>query len=462
MSPPQRGQRGRSGSGRESPTRASNGARSANEARRVLGVFTATAIVVASMVGTGVFTTTGLLAADLRSSVAILLAWVVGGALAMCGALCYGELAAAMPRNGGEYVLLSRIYHPAAGFLAGWVSMVVGFSAPIAASAVAFGQYLGAVFPAVPTRAAAAALVLVLSVLHATDVRLGSATQNVFTVIKVLLIVVFAAGAFLFGTQAMGSAVSGDVVRPTVHAGPFAVALIFVSFAYSGWNAAVYIAGEVEHPPKTLPRALATGTAVVVALYLLLNVVFLYAVPVEQMAGVVEVGHLAATRLFGEAAGRALSMTIALALVSSVSAMVMSGPRVYQTMGEDYRLFGWLARLRRSGAPARAVGLQALLAVGMIATATFDSLLTYIGFTLSLCTGLTVAGVIVLRRRRPDLPRPYRTWGYPATPLLFLLLTTWMIGHAFWQRPVESLAGLATLAVGGLLYFAGRRTGSSP
>jgi APA family basic amino acid/polyamine antiporter len=424
----------------------------ANGGRRRLGGTTATLLVVANMVGTGVFTTTGLLIRDLQSPSAVLVAWLVGGLLALCGALAYSELVAAIPRNGGEYALLSRVFHPAVGFVAGWISLVVGFSAPIAASALAFGQYFGALVPGAHPMVAAIVLVLLLSMVHGLHVTMGSGVQNVFTLAKVGLILVLVAGGLALGQpervlSGQGPSVSDSVLSPT-----FAIGLIFISFAYSGWNGAAYLAGEVRRPARTLPRALVAGTALVMVLFLALNFVFLSSAPAEELSGVVEVGHVAAIRLFGPRAGMLLSGVIALALVSSVGAMIMAGPRVYEAMGANCPRLAFLRYRTQRGGPAAAVMLQAIVALVMVATATFEVLLTYIGFTLSLMAGLTVLGVLWLRLREPRLRRPYRAWGYPLTPLAFVALSGWMIMHALIERPIIALVGLGTLAAGGVLY----------
>ncbi len=420
------------------------GVPAAPEQPRRIGGATATLLVAASMIGTGVFSTTGLLVAELGSARAVLAAWAVGGALALCGALSYGELGAALPRNGGEYRLLGRIYHPALGFAAGIVSLVVGFSAPLAASALAFGRYLAAAVPGVPPLAAGIAIVAVLSVPHALHVRAGARLQAAVTALEVALVLAFADAASAHGDASRLAAPAtpppGGAFGP-----PFAAALIYVSFAYSGWNGAVYLAGEVTRPSRTLPRALFLGTAAVAVLYLALNAAFLAAAPPGELAGVVEVGHVAATRLLGPGAGRALSALVALVLASSVGAMLMAGPRVYEAMGLDHPSLAVLARRTPHGGPWVAVALQALLAVAMMATASFSGLLRYIGFTLSLVAGLTVLGVVVLRRREPALARPYRTWGYPATPLLFVALSAWMVIHALAEAPASAGAGLATI-----------------
>jgi APA family basic amino acid/polyamine antiporter len=414
------------------------------------------AVVVASMIGTGIFTTTGFLVADLNAVMPVLIIWLVGGFLALCGAWAYGELSAAIPRSGGEYHFLSRIYHPLLGFLAGWISLIVGFSAPIAAAAIAFSKYSAAVLPSFPTLVGAVGLIILLSIAHIADVKLGSYIQNFFTILKVVLICIF-----IVGGLGLPPAVPLQITSPdwSVMLSPaFATGLIFVFFAYSGWNGATYIINEVKKPRKIIPLALFFGTALVIFLYFLLNVVFLRAVPLSDLSGTVEVGHLAAVRLFGLTTGKLISSLIAVVLISSVSAMIMTGPRVYHTIGQDFPIFKKLSGESARATPLIAISLQAIIAIVMVITATFDVLLNYIGFTLSLSTGLTVAGVIVLRNREPDLKRPYHTWGYPVTPVLFILLSLWMIIHNFLIRPFESITGIITIGVGIIIYIVAKRS----
>jgi APA family basic amino acid/polyamine antiporter len=430
----------------KSKPRASESEDSAAPDRR-LGLLHATALVVASMIGTGVFTTTGFAAADLGRAGPVLLVWVLGGLLALCGAVVYGELGAMMPKAGGEYVYLTEAFGPRVGFLSGWVSLTVGFSAPTAAAAIAFGRYLHAVVPDAPVVPAALLLIAAMTALHSVDVMLGSRVQTAFAVGKSLLILGFIVAAFVIGEgsaahfQEMGTEEQGGVSA-------MAVSLVFVSYSYAGWNAAAYIGGEVKDPGKNLPRALIIGTAIVTTLYLGLNLAYFWAAPPSELAGKVEVGHTAAQALFGERAGSALSTLIALGLVSSVSAMTMAGPRVYAAMAEDGRFFGALARRNERGAPWAALLLQGLLAAGLAATSSFEVLLLYVGFTLSVFSALTVVAAFVLRRRAPDAPRPYRTWGWPLTPLLFLALSVWMVAYVVVERPAVGLAGALTLLVG--------------
>lgn len=426
---------------------------SAKTLRRRLGPWTATLLIVASMIGTGVFTTTGLLLADIHAPLAVLACWVVGGMLALAGALAYAELAATLPDNGGEFLFLSRIYHPAVGFVAGVVSLVVGFSAPVAASAIALSLYLERVFPGTPTLAVSIIVVLALSAIHAWRVSAGGRFQVFITSLKVLLIVaLIAAGLWRGDASLLAMESQGSVAA--VLSPEFAVGLVLVSFAYTGWNASIYIAGEVNNPRRNIPLSLAAGTMIVTLLYLGLNFVFLTAAPAARLAGVVEIGHVAAEGLFGSAGARALSAVIAVGLISTISAYVMSGPRVYEAMGETYPRLRFLTGRgeHAAGGPMAAIALQALISIGMLLTASFEALLTYVGFTLSLFAALTVAGVIVLRIREPELERQYRVAGYPLTPLLFVALMIWMIWNSIQLAPGVAIAGGATLLLGGALY----------
>lgn len=412
---------------------------------------TATMLVIASMVGTGVFTTSGFSLASLGSKPAVLVAWLVGGVLALCGALAYAELGAALPKNGGEYQLLSRIYHPAVGFLAGLTSLVVGFAAPIAACAIAFGKYLHAALPAVPELPAAIVLVLALTTLHALRTSTGRRWQDYLTYGKLALIGAFLLAGLLqplpFAAEAP-SAPLGEVVLSSA----FAIGLFWVSFSYSGWNAASYLAGEMKDAARSLPRATMTGTLAVTGLYVALNAVFLASAPTEKLAGVLEVGQVSATALLGPGAGRAFAALIALGLVATTGAYTLTGPRVAEAIGRDYPRLSWLSVRAPERGPVRALGAQAALALLLIATASYDVLLTAVGFVLSTWAGLTVLGVIVLRIREPGLPRPYKVLGYPVTPLLFAALTTWMIVRPVVDRPAILVWGASALALGLGLY----------
>jgi APA family basic amino acid/polyamine antiporter len=421
-----------------------------------LGVPTATLLVVASMVGTGVFTTTGYLLRDIGSVGAVLLAWLLGGVLALFGALAYGELVAALPHNGGEYQLLGRIYHPAVGFVAAWTSLVVGFSAPIAASAIAFGEYANAALGADAIHPAVHALALIggLTLVHVVRITVGVGFQNVVTSLKVLLIVAFVLGGLVAGDLGRLTEGSSRTAGEVLLSSELAIGLIYVSFAYTGWNAATYIAGELRNPGRTLPVSLVLGTLAVTVLYLGLNVVFLASAPAETIAAAESrVGHVAAAGLFGGDAARVLSAIIAAGLVSTVGALIMTGPRVYEAVGRDYPRLAFLGWRREGGGPVTAMLLQSAVAAVMALTATFDELLTYIGVTLSLGAALTVIGVFVLRVREPNLERPYRAWGHPITSLVFVALMLWMVVASLIERPTIALVSLGTVLAGSSLYL---------
>lgn len=420
---------------------------------KAIGLSTATCIVVANMIGTGVFTSLGFQVVDIKSGFTLLFLWLVGGIFALCGALSYGELGAAMPYSGGEYYYLSRIYHPAIGFLSGWVSVTVGFAAPIAAAAMALGAYFKNVFPLISSTAIALAVVIGVSVIHSRNKAFGSNFQQIFTILKVLLIVVLiVCGFFLAQPQQLGFLPSTEDVN-LIFSSPFAISLVYVTYSYSGWNAAVYLASEVEEPEKNLPRSLIFGTLIVMGLYLLLNFIFLYTTPINELANKEEIGIIAANNIFGSFGAKIMGTLISFGLISSISSMVLAGPRVTQAIGEDIPLFKMLARKNSQGIPYLAILLQLSIVTVLILTSSFEAVLIYLGFTLTLSSFITVLGVFVYRFRYPEAPRPYQTWGYPFTPLIFLGISSWMLVYLMMDKPVESLTGMATLLIGLGVYF---------
>ena len=423
-----------------------------NHGNGSLGVPTATAVVIAAMVGSGVFTTLGFQVAEIRSTFAVMMVWLVGGVIALCGALTYGELGAALPRSGGEYHLLRRVYTPALGFLSGWVSATVGFAGPSALAAMALASYTATFIPGIPENHLAAGVVLGFSLIHASSLQVGTTFQNLLTVLKVGLILGFVVAAFTVD-QVPGITFwpqTGDVGLIT---GPaFAVALIFVSYAYTGWNAAIYVAGEIKQPSRTLPRSLLLGTLAVTALYVLLNYVFLRTVPMDELAGQIEVGFLAGVQIFGEAGGQTTAAIIAGLLASTVSAYIFLGPRILMVMGEDMPALTWLSVKSQRGLPVNAFVFQTLVTLALIYTSTFDQVMLYASILLIANSTLAVAGVYVLRMNEPNLPRPYRTWGYPVTPAVFLAVNIWTLMYVLQTRPFESFVGLVILGVGLTLY----------
>jgi APA family basic amino acid/polyamine antiporter len=420
--------------------------------------FTVMAVVVANMVGTGVFTSLGFQLLDIRSGFVLLALWAVGGIAAVCGAMTYAELGAAMPRSGGEYNFLTRIYHPAVGFVSGWVSATVGFAGPTALAAMTFAAYGTSVFQVGESpwleKGLAAALVIALTLVHASNRRNSGGLQVVFTILKVGIIVVFCTAAFFAVDTPQPVTflpVTGDGALLT--SGVFAVALIYVSFAYTGWNAATYLSSELENPQRTLPWILMGGTMIVTLLYVALNFTFLYTTPMDAMAGQVEVGFISAEAAFGELGGRFTGLVLAMLLVSTVSAMTMAGPRVIQVIGEDFPALNALAKKNENGIPAIAIYIQSAIALLFIFSSTFESVLVFSGFTLALSSFTTVLGIFVLRWRQPDLPRPYRTFLFPLPPLIYLALTGWTLVFVLISRPVEGLFGLGIIGLGLVFYF---------
>jgi APA family basic amino acid/polyamine antiporter len=422
-----------------------------------LGFIAAAAIVVANMIGTAVFTSAGYQAASLGDPGTILVAWIVGGVLALLGATAYAELGAMMPKAGGEYVYLREAYHPLVGFLSGWVSLFAGFSAPIAVAAIAFGKYSAVLWPALgpdEQKALGVALVVAMTALHGFDTVIGGRVQAGFSIAKATLIAVFIVAGLVWGDGDWSNFEARRGGLDNVFSEDFAVALMFVTFAYAGWNAAAYIASDLRDPARTVPRALLAGTLLVTVLYVLLHVTFLYGLPVEFLASgrdgkpVIEVGDAAARSLLGGTAGTLLSSLIALGLISAVSAMVMAGPRVYAAMADDGALPAIFARRSRRGVPWVAVALQGAIASAVVVYGDLGEVMQYVGFLLSIFSALAVAAVVVLRRTRPDAPRPYRTWGYPVTPVIFVAAAVWVtyaqidqgLGHVRW--------GLGSIAAG--------------
>ena len=428
---------------------------------RKLTFFPLTNIVIANMIGAGIFTTSGLLMQDLKNPVIMLVLWLAGGLIALCGALNYSELGASMPEAGGEYAFLTRLYHPLTGFLSGWISFIVGFSAAIAASSIGFSEYIFSAFTAPGSHADSAlwlkkamsvAVIALFTFIHMRGIKFSAGVQNLLTVMKVILI----AGLIYLGFTA-GKGQWGHLFQAETPPLNFAylktvgLSLMWILFAYSGWNAATYIGSEIKNPRKNLPFSLVSGTAFVMLLYLLLNLFFVYAVDPQQMEGVISVTSLAAGHAFGRAMGFVTSLIIAFALFSSISAFLILGPRVYFAMGRDGVFFHSLSQIHsRFHAPVKAILLQGIISSCMVLTGSFDQILTYLGFSLGIFPILAVFGVFKLRReKRSVLKMP----GYPLTTLVYLCTGTSILILAFLERPMESGVALATVFSGIPVYY---------
>lgn len=425
-----------------------------------------TAVVIANMIGTGVFTSLGFQLADIQSGFPLLALWAVGGLIALSGAMTYAELGAAMPRSGGEYNFLTRIYHPSVGFVSGWVSATVGFAGPTALAAMTFAAYAMASLGDEPSslllKSIATGLVVVLTLVHASSRRNSGGLQLLFTALKVGVIVVFCLAALMMveTPQPVDFAFRPEDVS-VIGSSAFAVSLIYVSYAYTGWNAATYLSGELENPQRSLPWILISGTLIVTALYVALHYVFLRVAPIEAMVGQVEIGYIAADAAFGGAGGKFAGLVLSLLLISTVSAMTLAAPRVLQVIGEDFPQLRMLARTNADGIPTNAILMQSSLAIVLIMTSSFESVLVFSGFILALNSLVTVLGIYVLRWRQPALPRPYRTAGYPLTPLIYLVLTVWTLLFVVLAKPAEAIAGLGVIALGFVVYLLFPRSAGS-
>lgn len=415
--------------------------------KKGFGWLSATFLVVANMIGTGIYTTSGFIAQELPSGMGILELWVLGGLAALGGALAYAELAQRYPRSGGEYHFLGRLYHPVVGYMAGVVSLVAGFAAPIAASAFAFAAYLPLSLSGGERKLAASLLIVALAGVHTLGLVRGARIQNAFVFLKLLLL-----GGLVVGGALISPETPQELACPALSAHTLqtaAVALIFVSFAYSGWNAAAYILSEVPEATRVVPRAILLGTLSVAVLYVGFNYALLRHLSIAEISGEVVVGRLLAQRLWGEGGRQLFGWGVSIAMVSSVSAMLMIAPRVASVMGEDYPRLASLAQRNPAGAPVRALFLVAGLALVFLFSASFDAVMNYIGFTLSLFAGLAVAGLFWRHRREKNLP-----W---IPGFFFLALTAWMILNNVWERPLESFAGLITIGLVGTSYLWARK-----
>jgi len=439
---------------------------------RQLGVASATALVVSNMIGTGIFSTTGFLAGDLGSPRLVLSIWVVGAACAFLGAICYSELGVNLPSSGGEYVYLTRAFGPTWGFMTGWASFFAGFSAPIAVAALAFSSYLGYFFPRLrPENAhvlagsgdwtvqlgwaqlAACGLVAAFTVLNVLGLQRAARVQNVLTVFKVAVLVAFIGLGFLAG-HGDAANFSKDAVRTatTPLGAQFAISLFWLYVAYSGWNAATYVAEELREPARTLPVALAAGTTVVAVLYFGLNLLFIYAAPLEDLKGKLAVGSFAASRLFGPGVAGMFSALMAFSLMATVNAMVTIGPRVYYAMAKNGAFPASAAHVHpKWRTPVAAIVAQGVCAM-LLTMTPFPQLVIYIGFTLNFFAVMSVASLFLLRRTPGWRKLRVVSFCYPLFPVLFLIVGAWMTFYGVQLKPYISLAAVLTIATGALVY----------
>ena len=440
---------------------------------RQLGTLSATALVVSNMIGVGIFTTTGFLAGDLGAPSLVIGIWIVGGVLALAGALCYAELGMNFPRSGGEYVYLSEAWGPAWGFIDGWVSFFAGFSAPIAAAALAISAYLAYFFPSLAPEApiriiplglvdlqlggaqlVAVAVVLAFTAINLVGVSQVAKLQNVLTATKLLVIGAFLVLGFTVGNGDWGHfSMAAERTSSSSLFAQFSISLIFVYYGYSGWNAAVYVAEEIRDPERTLPKALVLGTLFVAVLYAALNILYIYANSLDELQGVFAVGSKAADSLFGAEGGGIFSGAMAVSLLATVNAMCMIGPRVYFAMAQRGAFFPVAAKVHpRWNSPWVAVVAQGVCCCVLILTGTFESLVYYIGFTLFLFSALSVLALFKFRKRPGWKPSRWVSFAYPLIPLAYVLMNVWVFIYFAQGRGQEALWSLLTVVGGALIY----------
>ena len=422
--------------------------------KKTIGWKVGAALVVANMIGTGVFTSLGFQLQDVQNTWSILILWVLGGIMAIAGAFCYAEIGSAFKKSGGEYVFLSKLYHPIVGYLSGWISITIGFAAPVALAAMALGAYLGNVLQVDPIIIALVAIFAV-SAVHSFNLSISSFFQSYATWFKVLLILGLIAVGLMYVPQSSALDFSNgwdkELFLPS-----FAIAFVYVSYSYTGWNAAAYIIEEIDRPRINLPKALVRGTLIVIVLYVLLQLVFLKHANLDQLKGQLDIGHIYATQVLGDDGARIISIIISFFLISSISAMTWVGPRVSHAMSKDFRIWSFLRIKNKNDLPVVAVWTQTAIAIIYVLTGTFESVLLYCGFILQLSAALTVAGVFLLRKTKSS-DSGFRAPFHPLLPIIFTILSIWILVYLIIDRPVECLIGLAILGIGLLSYFINKK-----
>jgi len=414
-------------------------------------------LVIANMIGTGVFTSLGYQVGPLPSGFVILVLWLVGGVVALSGAFTYAEIATTLKRSGGEYLYLAKIFHPALGFLSGWMSAVVGFAGAISAVAIAIGAYATEAV-GISTELIAISAIVLVSAIHWFGVKTGGIAQTILTTLKLSLIAFFCIAPF-FVADADQVAVNffpkaGDL--DLILSSGFATSLVFVVYAYTGWNASAYIAGNLENPKRNLPLSLVAGTLLVVIIYLLLNAMFMYSASFAELDGQNDIGNVVAFKLFGEKAGFIFAGIFSVALLSTLSAMTIAGPRVTEAMGEDYGLLKVFTRKNKYDMPYLAILVQGAWAIFLVMVSSFKEIIQYISVSLSIFSMITVIGVFWLRKQHPNADA-YKVPLYPITPLIFVGCTLWMIYYVAADDPKILIYSLATLIPGYILYLLANR-----
>ncbi|MGQ9618322.1 MAG: APC family permease [Candidatus Aminicenantia bacterium] len=440
------------------------------ELERRLGFLSATNIVIANMIGAGIFTTSGLLIEKIPNVMLILFLWIFGGFTAFCGALSYCLLGIKFPMAGGEYIYLSKLFHPLLGFLSGWISFFVGFSAPISASAIGFIEYLSRAFPAVVNfgliqsefklslikKLYSAIIILIFTAIHIRGLSPGSRVQNFLTFLKIVLIIAFIMAGILSEKGEVSHFSYGE--KFLLNFGNIkllSLSLMWIMFAYSGWNASSYIGSEIKNPSRNIPLSLLLGTLTVSLLYFLLNVIYIYAINPEEMKGVISVGGLAMKNLFGEKIERLSSILISFALFSSLSAFIILGPRVYYAMSKDGYFFKFASDIHPIfRVPSKSILLQCVISIIILITGTFEEILTYMSFSLLIFPMIAIFGIFRIHDKT-HFKIPY----FPLPPIFYISISSLIIIFGFLEKPVPSIIAIATIIAGIPFYYILKRRG---
>lgn len=422
-----------------------------------IGWKTAAALVISSMIGTGVFTSLGFQLIDIQNTWSIVLLWVLGGVFALIGAFTYAELGTNFDESGGDYIFLSKLMHPLVGYVYAWVSLTVGFTAPIAISVMAMKSYLNPINPALFNDWFGVAVILILAAMHSVSIGQSGKFHNISTGIKIGFILILILLGFSFVPVQEGAIDLSSTWQDEILLPGFAVSLLYVTYAYTGWNSAAYIVDEIKDPRRNLPKALLIGTAFVTILYVLVQVVFLKHASIDQLSGKVEVASIAFKNLFGAEGGHWVSYFIAIQLIATISGYLWIGSRITFAMAKDHSLWRKIAVKNKNGIPVRALWLQALIAILLTWTGTFEEVLLYASFVLQLMGTLTVASIFWLKGRKGAYKSPFK----PLLQIAFILFSVWILGYMLFERPKESAIGLLFVLTGVLTYFMSKRKGAS-
>ena len=433
--------------------------------KRQLGLFDSSMMVIGIVIGSGIFMTTGLMAEAIPSASLILLAWVLGGLQMLAGALTYAELGAAMPKAGGQYVFLREAYGQLPGFLFGWIAFVAYISGTNAAIAVAVAEHVGSFYPSLSTQNIitgvgsfsisggqifALALIMILSIINYLGIVFGKWVQNIFTVLKIGSILLFALAGLFIST---GNHIDMSLNPTNMNIGSIltgmGIALVAVNWTVGGWEYITFAAGEIKNPKKNLPRALIIGTIVILVLYFLVNIAYLKVLPMDSLIGEIKVGEMTARSLYGTGIGGVFALVIIVSMFGALNGNILVGSRVYYAMARDHLFFSKAAKVHpKFHTPGNAIIIQSFWAAVLTLTGTFEELITLVVFVNFMLWIASASTVFVLRKKQPDLERPYKVWGYPYVPAFFIIFSSAIMVNTFFESPEQSLMGLGLTLLG--------------